>query len=128
MNLFDIKKVLAGPYKAEIVEMDGTECAVCSYMNREFWVYLMPDETVEQLVFSFITEKSVAELPSNTLNEFHESAHVARIFYDEKRHLNLNAKLVGKIEDLSVGSFVMFLEAWMSDFDRLLPTLRQFDE
>jgi hypothetical protein len=128
LNLSDIKRILAGPYKAEIVDMEGTECAVCDYFGREFLVYVMPDEKVEQLVFSYITNKPIIGMSEEELNMFHSEAHVSRVFHNETGHLNLNAKLIGKFSDLSVKSFVMFLEAWMDDFDRLLPTLSKFDE
>jgi hypothetical protein len=128
LNLTDIKQILAGPYKAEIVDMGGTECAVCDYFGREFWVYLMPDDKVEQLVFSYMTDKPIAKMSDEELNEFHCQAHVGRVFHDERDHLNFNAKLIGRFEDLSIKSFVMFMEAWMNDFDRLLPTLSKFEE
>ena len=128
MKLADIKRVLEGPYKAEIIELSGRECAVCEYLGREFCVYLMPDDKVEQLVFSYISNLPLPVMSIEELNEFHSSAHVARLFFDEASRLNLNAKLVGKFEDLSVGSFVIFLEAWMNDFDRILPKLHESNE
>lgn len=128
MNLSDIKRILAEPYKAEIVDMDGTQCAVCEYFGREFWVYLMPDAKLEQLVFSYITDEPITGMSEEELNLFHSESRVSRVFHDENGNLNLNAKLIGQFNDLSVNSFVMFLEAWMDDFDRLLPTLSKFDE
>jgi hypothetical protein len=108
--------------------MNGTDCAVCEYIGREFWVYLMPSDNVEQLVFSYMTVKPMAMMSDTELNEYHSQAHVGRVFHDERGHLNFNAKLIGRFEDLSIKSFVMFMEAWMNDFDRLLPTLSKFEE
>ncbi|HEX8583355.1 MAG TPA: hypothetical protein VF680_02975 [Allosphingosinicella sp.] len=128
MTLEDIKKILAGPYKARIETVGSMECAICDYFGRAFWVYLMPGEEVEQLVFSYITAEPVTPLSNEELNEFHFNSHVSRVFYDSSLCLNLNAKLIGRLEDLSIKSFVMFLKAWMNDFDRILPKLHERNE
>ena len=108
--------------------MKGTECAICEYLGRNFWVYLMPSEKVEQLVFSYISNEPFPPLLVSELNEFHQNAHVARLFFDDTGSLHLNAKMIGKLDDLSVKSFVMFLEVWMNDFDRILLKLHDANE
>ncbi|QNA84578.1 hypothetical protein G4G27_11690 [Sphingomonas sp. So64.6b] len=125
MNLSQIKRLIAEPYEGILTVSDDVECLICNYLGNEFWVYLMPGDSIEQIVLSFISNGS-ADLSADELNEFNDAAHVGRMFLNSDGFLNLNAKYIGRFQDLTPKSFVMFMEAWMDDFDRMLPKLNRF--